>query len=65
LGLPKLKPEAIQKDAEQLMHIATPAVLVGMLAGLSGLYWVVRRRQEMMGKNGGSGTQGGGRHHHD
>jgi formate dehydrogenase iron-sulfur subunit len=59
LGLPKLKPEAIQKDAEQLMHIATPAVLVGMLAGLSGLYWVVRRRQEMMGKNGGSGTQGG------
>jgi formate dehydrogenase iron-sulfur subunit len=65
LGLPKLRPEPIQKDAEQLMHIATPAVLVGMLAGLSGLYWVVRRRQEMMGKNGGSGTQGGGRHHHD
>jgi formate dehydrogenase iron-sulfur subunit len=65
LGLPKLRPEAIQKDAEQLMHIATPAVLVGMLAGLSGLYWVVRRRQEMMGKNGGSGTQGGREARHD
>lgn len=58
LGLPKLGSAPIQKDAEGLMHIATPAVLVGMLAGLSGLYWVVRRRQEMMGKSGGSGRQG-------
>ena len=58
LGMPKLGSAPIQKDAEDIMQKATPAVLVGMLVGLSGLYWVVKRRQEMMGKNGGSGTQG-------
>jgi len=40
------------------MHIATPVTLGAMLVGLSGIYWVVKRRQEMMGKNGGSGRQG-------
>jgi len=58
LGMPTLGSEAIQEDAESIMHIATPVVLGGMLVGLSGLYWVVRRRQEMMGKSGGSGRQG-------
>ena len=58
LGMPELGSAPIQEDAEHLMDKATPAVLVGMLVGLSGIYWVVKRRQEMMGKNGGSGRQG-------
>jgi hypothetical protein len=35
------------------MTKATPTVLLGMLVGLSGIYWVVKRRQEMMGKKRG------------
>ena len=58
LGMPQLGPEPIQEDTEDIMTKATPAVLVGMLVGLGGLYWVVKRRQEMMGKNGGSGGEG-------
>ncbi|MGQ9572116.1 MAG: 4Fe-4S dicluster domain-containing protein [Dehalococcoidia bacterium] len=55
LGMPEVGSAPIQEDAEALMTKATPAVLVGMLVGLSGIYWVVKRRQEMMGKSKGSG----------
>jgi len=58
LGLPQLGPAPIQEKTEDIMTKATPAVLVGALVGLGGIYWVVKRRQEMMGKNGGSGRQG-------
>ena len=57
LGLPELGSAPIQENTENIMTKATPAVLVGMLIGLGGIYWVVKRRQEMMGKNGGSGRQ--------
>jgi formate dehydrogenase iron-sulfur subunit len=53
LGMPQLGSEPIQEKTEGIMTKATPAVLVGMLVGLSGIYWVVKRRQEMMGKNRG------------
>jgi formate dehydrogenase iron-sulfur subunit len=59
LGMPQLGSAPIQQDAEDIMEKATPAVLGAMLFGLAGLYWVIRRRQEMMGKNGGSGREGG------
>jgi formate dehydrogenase iron-sulfur subunit len=55
LGLPRLGSAPIQEKTEDIMTKATPAVLVGVLASLGGIYWVVKRRQEMMGKNGGSG----------
>jgi formate dehydrogenase iron-sulfur subunit len=54
-GMPKLGSAPVEQDTEDIMTKATPAVLVGMLVGLSGIYWVVKRRQEMMGKKGGSG----------
>jgi formate dehydrogenase iron-sulfur subunit len=57
LGMPQLGSKPIQEDAEDIMTKATPSVLVGMLIGLGGIYWVVKRRQKMMGKNGGSGSQ--------
>jgi formate dehydrogenase iron-sulfur subunit len=53
LGMPQLGPEPIQEKTEGIMTKATPTVLVGMLVGLSGIYWVVKRRQEMMGKKRG------------
>jgi formate dehydrogenase iron-sulfur subunit len=54
LGMPELGPEPIQKKTEDIMTKATPTVLVTMLVGLSGIYWVMKRRQQMMGKNKGS-----------
>jgi formate dehydrogenase iron-sulfur subunit len=53
LGMPQLGPEPIQEKTEDIMTKATPTVLLGMLVGLSGIYWVVKRRQEMMGKKRG------------
>ncbi len=58
MGMPELGSAPIQEDTEDIMTKATPAVLVGALVGLGGIYWVVKRRQEMMGKNGGSGGEG-------
>jgi len=58
LGLPRLGSEPVQENTKHIMEIATPAVLGGLLVGLSGLSWVIRRRQRMMGKSGGSGHQG-------
>ena len=50
LGLLPLGNEPVQKRSEDLMTKATPSVLVGMLVGLGGLYWVVKRRNRMMAK---------------
>jgi len=47
LGLPSLGDEPVQQRSEQIMEKATPAVLVGMLVGLGGLTWVIKRRNKM------------------
>jgi formate dehydrogenase iron-sulfur subunit len=59
LGLPSLGNEPVQKRSEQIMETVTPAVAMGMLFGLGGLYWVVRRRNQMAAaKAGRSGKEG-------
>ena len=41
------------------MEKATPAVALGMLMGLGGLYWVVKRRNQMAAaKTGRRGKEG-------
>ena len=47
LGLPSLGNKPVQQRSEQIMEKATPAVFVGMLVGLSGLTWVIKRRNKM------------------
>jgi formate dehydrogenase iron-sulfur subunit len=59
LGLPSLGNEPVQKRSEQIMETATPAVALGVLFGLGGLYWVVKRRNQMAAaKPGRRGKEG-------
>jgi formate dehydrogenase iron-sulfur subunit len=58
LGMPSLGEAPVQERSEQIMERATPAALVGMLVGLGGLYWVVKRRNEMMAKKGSGAARG-------
>jgi len=58
LGLPSLGNRPVQERSEQIMERATPAVALGMLLGLGGLYWVVKRRNQMMAKKGSGAAHG-------
>jgi formate dehydrogenase iron-sulfur subunit len=59
LGLPSVGNEPVQKRSEQIMETVTPAVALGMLFGLGGLYWVVKRRNQMAAaKAGRRGKEG-------
>jgi formate dehydrogenase iron-sulfur subunit len=52
LGLPtKLGDKPISERAEDAMF-ATPIAAAGLIAGLTGFYWVVKRRQKMAQKSG-------------
>ena len=51
LGLPKLGDKPISERAEDAMF-ATPIAAAGLVAGLTGFYWVVKRRQKMAQKSG-------------
>ncbi len=50
LGLPELGDKPIAERAEDAMF-ATPIAAAGLLAGLTGLYWILRRRENMAQKN--------------
>jgi hypothetical protein len=57
--MPSLGTEPVQKRSEQIMETVTPAVALGMLFGLGGLYWVVKRRNQMAtAKAGRRGKEG-------
>ena len=57
LGLPtKLGDKPISARAEDAMF-ATPIAAAGLIVGLTGFYWVVKRRQKMAEKSW-SGSQG-------
>jgi len=57
LGLPTLGTTPIQDRAEDSMF-ATPWAIIGLVASLSGIAWVVRRREEMIRRKGQSTEQG-------
>jgi formate dehydrogenase iron-sulfur subunit len=58
LGLPtKLGNKAISARAEDAMF-ATPIAAVGLAAGLTGFYWIMKRRREMAGKSGSRDKRG-------
>ncbi len=47
LGFPILGPEPVTVDAERAMG-AVPPVLLGVAAAMSGIYWLVKRRERVM-----------------
>jgi formate dehydrogenase iron-sulfur subunit len=49
LGLPTLGSEPVTLDAERAMG-AVPPVLLGVAAALSGIYWLVKRRDRINGE---------------
>ena len=51
LGLPSLGSTPIQERAEDAMF-ATPWVATGLVAGLAGIAWVIRRREQMARRKG-------------
>jgi formate dehydrogenase iron-sulfur subunit len=57
LGLPTLGTTPIQDRSEDSMF-ATPWATIGLVAGLAGVAWIVRRRQEMMSGKGQLAEQG-------
>ncbi len=52
LGFPKLGSEPVTVNAERAMG-AVPAVLLGVAAVMSGIYWLTKRRQRMSQSEGG------------
>jgi formate dehydrogenase iron-sulfur subunit len=46
LGFPELGSEPITVDAERAMG-AVPIVLLGVAAGMAGIYWICKRRDKM------------------
>jgi len=51
LGLPKLGDKPISERAEDAMF-ATPIAAAGLIVGLTGFHWVMKRRQKMAEKSG-------------
>jgi len=51
MGLPKLGDEAVGHVSETIMK-STPFVAVGWAGILAGIWWVMRRRNQMMSKSG-------------
>lgn len=47
LGFPTLGPDPISHQAEAMMR-QTPTVAIGVAAIASGLYWIIKRRQQLM-----------------
>ncbi len=47
IGFPELGPEEIPRYAEAVMK-QTPTVAIGMAAAASGLFWILKRRQDNM-----------------
>jgi len=58
LGLPtKLGNKAISARAQDAMF-ATPIAAVGLTVGLTGFYWIVKRRREMAARSGSKDDRG-------
>ena len=52
LGLPVLGSEPVTVDVERAMG-AVPPVLVGVAAAMAGIYWLVKRRDQVGGGKAG------------
>jgi formate dehydrogenase iron-sulfur subunit len=57
LGFPELQSKPVTLNVERTMG-AIPAVLVGVAAAMSGIYWIAQRRQKLSRNTGGTTNEG-------